>query len=240
MQEESTVERFERQRYIVVPKFFQGPLLAVAHRYALMKVQTGQVTREDKQVPGTPSLYGDTLMETLMELALPRVEQLTGRELFPTYAYFRVYKPGDVLLPHVDRPSCEISFTICLGYDVSNVGEPDYRWPIFVDNSRDYRYYPQDALKPAAPDEGTPVGLAPGDCVVYRGCEVRHWRHAFPGKYQAQAFIHYVDRKGPYAKYRFDTRPMLGASAATIRDNGPYEFFPDGDVQAPDGPRKER
>jgi len=223
----SPVALFEKNRYILVKNFIQGPVLNVAHRYALMKVQTGQVTREDKQVPGTPSLYGDTLMETIMELALPQVEQLTGKKLFPTYAYFRVYRKGDVLRPHVDRPSCEISFTICLGYDVSNVEDSDYQWPIFVDNSKDYRHFGDQALQLARPEEGTPVKLNPGDCVIYRGCEVRHWREAFMGNYQAQAFIHYVDQDGPYARYKFDTRPMLGASAATIKDNGPYEFFPD-------------
>lgn len=161
-----------------------------------------------------------------MELALPQVEQLTGKKLFPTYAYFRVYGKGDELRPHVDRPSCEISFTICLGYDVSNVAD-SYQWPIFVDNSKDYRHFGDEALRLAKPGEGTPALLSPGDCVIYRGCEVRHWRDTFQGNHQAQAFIHYVDQEGPYAKYKYDTRPMLGASAATIKDNGPYEFFPD-------------
>lgn len=222
-----SIEQFEKHRYIRVQNFLMNPLLNVFHRYALMKVQTGQVSRDDQQVPGTPSLYGDTLMETLMELALPQVEQLTGKKLFPTYAYFRVYGKGDVLRPHVDRPSCEISFTINLGYDVSNMTDgSDYQWPIYVDNSKDYRHFGEAALRLATPGEGTPVKLNPGDCVIYRGCEVRHWREAFPGNYHAQAFIHYVDQNGPYAKYKFDTRPMLGASAATIQDNGPYEFFP--------------
>ncbi len=222
----ATVEAFEEDRYVLVRNFLQGPLLNVAHRYALMKVQTGQVTREDKQVPGAPSVYGDTLMETIMELALPQVEQLTGKKLYPTYAYFRVYRNGDVLRPHIDRPSCEISFTISLGYDVSNVADPNYCWPIFLDNSKDYRNYGNEALRLASSGEGKPVNLNPGDCVIYRGCEVRHWRDAFQGNYQAQAFIHYVDQDGPYTKFRFDTRPMLGAGAETIQDNGPYDFFP--------------
>ena len=222
----SSVEQFEQQRYILIKKFLQGPVLNVAHRYALMKVQTGQVTREDEQVPGTPSLYGDTLMETLMELALPQVEQLTGKKLYPTYAYFRVYKQGDVLRPHIDRPSCEISFTICLGYD--NGSGDRQPWPIYVDNSRDYRHYPNDSLRLAQPGDGIPINLQPGDCMIYRGCEVRHWRNEFPGRYQAQAFIHYVEQGGPYSRYKFDTRPMLGASANSIEDRGPYEFFPDG------------
>ena len=222
-----SAEQFEKNRYIQVKKFIEPPLLSVAHRYVLMKAQNGQLGYSDKQVPGAPSLYADPLMESIMELVMPYVEQLTGRKLFPTYSYFRVYKQGDVLRPHVDRPSCEISFSICLGYDVSNVSDPGYQWPIRVDNSRDYRHFDKEARKEALPGEGTPLLQDPGDCVIYRGCEVRHWREAFAGNYQAQAFIHYVDQNGPYAKYKFDTRPMLGAAADKIRDAGPYDFFPD-------------
>lgn len=214
----SAAEMFEENRYILVKDFLRGAMLNVAHRYAIMKAQTGQVTLEDSQVPGTPSLYGDTLMETLMELALPQVEKMTGKNLFPTYAYFRVYKQGDVLQPHIDRPSCEISFTICLGYDISNLDDKNYRWPIYVDNSKDFRKFSDESGRPAAKGEGTPASLDPGDCVIYRGCEVKHWRNEFKGNHQAQAFIHYVDRDGPYAKYKFDTRPMLGMPADTIQD----------------------
>jgi hypothetical protein len=218
---------FELHRYILMRNFLPAELQKVMLRYALMKVQIGQVSREDKQVPGTPSLYGDTLMETLMELACPQVELLTGKRLFPTYSYFRVYRNGDELRPHIDRPSCEISFTICLGYDTSNIVDKNYQWPFYVNNSKDYRHFTNESLAPVTPGEGFPVLLGPGDCVIYRGCEVRHWREPFPGNYQAQAFIHYVDQDGPYAAYKFDTRPMLGAPASTIRDAGPYKFFPD-------------
>lgn len=223
----SPAEYFEKNRYIQVKNLVEGPLLQVAHRYVMMKFQNGQLLNSDGQVPGTPALYADPLMESIMDVILPYVEQLTGRKLFPTYSYFRIYKQGDVLRPHIDRPSCEISFSICLGYDVSNVPDPNYKWPIYVDNSRDYRYHEDDAKKPSAPGQGAPMLLGPGDCVIYRGCEVRHWREAFAGNYQAQAFVHYVDRDGPYAEYKYDTRPMLGASTDKIANRGPYPLLPD-------------
>ncbi len=223
----SAAELFEKNRYVQVKRFIEAPLLNVAHRYVLMRAQNGQVAYSDKQVPGAPSVYADPLMESIMDLVTPHVEHLTGHKLFPTYSYFRLYKQGDVLRPHIDRPSCEISFSICLGCDVSNVPEAGYLWPIQVDNSRDYRRFDKESRRPAMPGEGISVLLEPGDCVIYRGCEVRHWRDAFAGNYQAQAFIHYVDQNGPYSKYMFDTRPMLGATADKITDTGPYKFFPD-------------
>ena len=42
------------------------------------------------------------------------MEELTGIELWATYAFYRVYKQGDILKHHTDRPACEVSATICL------------------------------------------------------------------------------------------------------------------------------
>ena len=54
-------------------------------------------------------------MEALLETLLPRVEAESGMRLLPTYSYLRVYKRGDVLRRHTDRPACEMSVTLNLG-----------------------------------------------------------------------------------------------------------------------------
>jgi hypothetical protein len=51
--------------------------------------------------------------------------------------------------------------------------------------------------------------MKPGDMIIYRGCEVDHWREAFKGLNHAQMFMHYNDADGPY-KGRYDGRPILG------------------------------
>ena len=139
-------------------------------------------TWKDKQIPNTYAHYGDMVMETLMMKVLPVMQQETGLELLPTYSYARIYKHGDILRKHKDRPSCEISTTIHLGGD---------KWPIFI--------------------EGTEVLLDVGDMLVYSGCELEHWREPFEGNTCAQVFLHYNHVNGPFAKdNRFDKRPMLG------------------------------
>jgi len=139
-------------------------------------------TWKDKQIPNTYAHYGDMVMETLMMKVLPVMQQETGLELLPTYSYARIYKHGDILRKHKDRPSCEISTTIHLGGD---------KWPIFI--------------------EGTEVLLDVGDMLVYSGCELEHWREPFEGNTCAQVFLHYNHVNGPFAKEnRFDKRPMLG------------------------------
>ena len=114
-----------------------------------------------------------------------------------------LYKKGDELKRHKDRPSCEISTTIHLGGD---------RWPIFIDGTGANTVIDEykNIHKPDAP-KGTKVLLEVGDMLVYSGCELEHWREPLEGNTCAQVFLHYNHVNGPFAeKNRFDKRPMLG------------------------------
>jgi hypothetical protein len=160
-------------------------------------------TWTDQQIPNTFSCYGDFVMDTLLVKVLPKMQQETGLNLVPTYSYARVYKKGDTLHRHKDRPSCEISTTINLG------GEP---WPIFIDGTgaNNVINERQNLVKPGAPI-GTKVLLEVGDMLVYSGCELEHWREPFDGNICGQVFLHYNHVNGPFAeKNKFDGRQMLG------------------------------
>ena len=154
-------------------------------------------TFTDNQAPGDFSKYGDPIMDALLSISTEQMCTLTGKELIPTYSYHRLYTTGTELKRHKDRPSCEISTTLCLGYDASNVDAskyPDWDWPMFVkeDNGKEI-----------------PVHMKPGDMIIYRGCNVEHWREPYWGKNHAQVFMHYNDKNGPYAIAN-DGRPVLG------------------------------
>ena len=160
-------------------------------------------TWTDQQIPNTYSHYADHVMETLLVKVLPVMAQETGLELIPTYSYARLYKKGDILHRHKDRPSCEISTTIHLG---------GYHWPIFIDGTGADNVIneEQNLIKPDAP-AGTKVLLEVGDMLVYSGCELEHWREPLEGDVCGQVFLHYNHVNGPFAeKNRFDKRPMLG------------------------------
>ena len=160
-------------------------------------------TWADIQIPNTYSIYSDHVMETLMMKVIPKMEKETGLNLIPTYSYARLYKNGDILRRHKDRPSCEISTTIHLG------GDP---WPIFIDGTGADNVIDEykNIHKPNAP-EGTEVLLDVGDMLVYSGCELEHWREPFDGNICGQVFLHYNHVNGPFAdKNKFDGRPMLG------------------------------
>ena len=127
----------------------------------------------------------------------------TNLDLIPTYSYTRLYRTGNILNRHKDRPSCEISTTLNLGGD---------SWPIFIDPTgadnviKEY----EGIIKPGAP-KGIKVDLKPGDMLIYSGCELEHWREPFQGKLCGQVFLHYNHANGPFAKSNlYDKRPMLG------------------------------
>ena len=160
-------------------------------------------TWADKQVPNTYSHYADFVMETLLMKVLSKMQQETGLELIPTYSYARIYKKGDILKRHKDRPSCEISTTVHLGGD---------KWSIFIDSTGSDNVIDEykNIHKPNAP-KGTEVLLDVGDMLVYSGCELEHWREPLEGDNCAQVFLHYNHLNGKFAKSNmFDKRPMLG------------------------------
>ena len=160
-------------------------------------------TWSDQQVPNTYSHYADFVMETLLMKVLSKMKQETGLELVPTYSYARIYKKGDILKRHKDRPSCEISTTIHLGGN---------KWPIFIDGTGSDNVIDEykNIHKPNAP-KGTKVLLDVGDMLVYSGCELEHWREPLEGDNCAQVFLHYNHLNGKFAKSNiFDRRPMLG------------------------------
>lgn len=138
----------------------------------------------DGQCPNSFSIHGQITTEALLKTFQPVVETVTSKKLFPTYSFGRIYNQGDELESHTDRPSCEYSATIC----IDNNPLP---WEIFMQGER--------------------VILQPGDAVVYKGCEVIHWRETLTDNTEiTQVFLHYVDSNGPYSEYKYDKRKLLG------------------------------
>ena len=218
----SNPELFKEQKYLLLQNVIPKDICNIATKYALLK-QEVQFTPEDDgaQIPGTHSVYGDTLMETLMHFMHPHMETNTGLSLFPTYAYYRVYRPGDELLRHKDRESCEISTTVCLGFKyISN--ETNYNWGMYVDrkSDTDVNFMEGKTGYQSSNRPGKELQLNPGDIIVYRGCEIEHWRDKFEvqeGSYLVQAFLHYVDANGPNASFKYDKRPGLGYPTSSKR-----------------------
>ena len=195
---------FQNNKYTIIKKAISKEKADFIYRYFLLKRQVAKTLFDiqyispfteylgvwtDSQIPGTYSHYADIAMEVLLEELLPLMKKETNLNLIPTYSYARIYKKGDVLKRHKDRPSCEISTTLNFG------GDP---WPIYLD--------PTEKEGQA----GIKVELEPGDMLIYSGCILEHWREPFAGENCGQVFLHYniVDTQGE--KNKFDGRLHLG------------------------------
>ena len=205
-------EEFQQQKYTVLRQFISQEMVSFLFQYGQMRrrtamtmIKTGHTgyrpnidgTFMNKRVPGTYAVYSDPAMETLLEVTLPRLNDVLDMSLVPTYTYWRMYKTGDVLIKHKDRASCEVSATICVGYD--NGDKQSYCWPIYMDSSQ------------GVSGSKSACELNPGDLLVYRGCEVEHWREAFEGEIHMQVFMHLNDATSPIAPLnKYDCRPHLG------------------------------
>lgn len=177
---------FAEKKYVVLRACVKDPELSLLYRYACKRAENGTMFL-DGTAPGAMSSAGDVFMDALLMDLLPFAEDVSRAKLFPTYSYFRVYSRGDLLDKHTDRPSCEISLSLCLGYEAKRP------WPLMVEG----------------PAGASSVELAAGDALLYRGIECPHWREPMDGEHTAQVFLHYVDQNGPYAEWKYDKRPAL-------------------------------
>jgi hypothetical protein len=131
----------------------------------------------------------------------PRVAEIAGCELVPTYAYFRAYQQGDVCLVHSDRYACEhsLSLTMHLGDDVP--------WALSVEHRKIDKG--EVVVSDFGGHEYSSLPMSAGDAVMYRGVDHRHGRlEPNPNTWSAHLFMHWVDANGPYAEHAFD-RVML-------------------------------
>jgi predicted 2-oxoglutarate/Fe(II)-dependent dioxygenase YbiX len=154
----------------------------------LKKLIDAKATHKDDQCPSSEAIHGAAVFDKLLVDLLPHFEKASGKRLYPTYSYARLYKTGEKLKIHTDRESCEISATITLGFD----GEA---WPSYMGD--------------AGKENASKIEMGVGDAVLYRGMEKHHWRKKFKGNWQAQVFLHYVDADGPHKEWKFDKRPNL-------------------------------
>ena len=209
---------FKKNKYQVLRNAISKDLAAFCYKYLQISAEAdywmlnNSVTHagnllignfNDPQVPNSYAKYADRVMETLLVDTIKVMQKKTGLKLVPTYSYTRLYRTGNILNRHKDRPSCEISTTLTLG------GDP---WPILIDPTGSDNVIDEykNIHKPGAP-KGVEVNLKPGDMLIYSGCELEHWREPFQGKLCGQVFLHYNHADGRFAKTNlYDKRPMLG------------------------------
>ena len=163
-------------KHRLIKDFFNVHELMLLQKYCYNRLDQNKDFEIDPQ-SFSPAWYKDPLMTAILDLKLSTVEEESGLDLFPTYAYWRYYVFGATLKNHLDRPACEISVTACIKkYD---------NWPLIVGTEE--------------------IELEEGDAVIYPGCDQTHGRPGvYKGEGMAQVFLHYVDQNGPYKSHAYD------------------------------------
>lgn len=170
-------EQFERDGFIIIKRhFIEDQCRALVGRMFSL-YRDGQLVK-DKMCPLSDAVYGDPVFNEILRNCTVIIGDTVRRSLLPINSYARIYRPGEELKKHKDRPACEISATITLGYESNTI------WPIFFGEG-----------------SGVSAILDVGDMAVYKGHEISHWRERFQGKWHVQVFLHYVDKNGPHKDY---------------------------------------
>ena len=194
---------------IFIKEFLPQQILNLIYSYSVLKFSN---QRKFNIIEGQSSSliyeHGDYLMETLMDMSTPVVEQNVQKKLWPTYSYFRIYDKGSDLKIHTDRESCEYTVALCLGADPI-----DTPYEIFIgekDENSDYKYYDSEGnFNRYRIDYKFP--MVPNNAIIFKGMDKIHWREICTHDHFITVFLHYVDQEGEYKEYKYDKRKMLGA-----------------------------
>lgn len=167
-------------KFFIVRNFLKRDMCAQMSKMIWTYEQTGQHRQHDPACKLSSSFYG--LFNNVLYLAQHKVEEQVGEPLLPSYNYCRFYKKNEILEKHIDRPSCEISFTVTLDYEQSP-------WPFYVESN----------------GKQIPIILDKGDVCIYYGHEIVHWRNQMHHQnWQTQAFFHYVKKNGNFLNHAYD------------------------------------
>lgn len=188
---------FIENDYVVVEDFIDQESISTISKYLQNSIYRGIIKNNKGEEEGAISeysFYADPLIEVVLANSTESVGEIVGEDLIPTYSFTRIYTNQDELKKHTDRPSCEYSVTV----NVNTVGE---KWPIWLKNSK---------------GKEIKFTLSPGQALVYKGCDVEHWREKMSlvnCEINVQFMLHYVAANGNFSSYKWDNRDRLGLPA---------------------------
>lgn len=176
-------QELEQNNFLLVPNFISQERAQVLSQEFFILERDNKCTK-DNQAPNSPAIYN---FKPFLELLCEKTNEVTSlieEQVLPTYTYARIYKNGEVLARHRDRPACEISLTVNIGGDAP--------WGISIQKPSSEEVY---------------LNLNRGDAMLYLGYTADHWRDTpFSGQNYSQVFLHYVRSNGPNAWAYFDKK----------------------------------
>jgi hypothetical protein len=177
-------ELLEKNKYIYVKEMVSADQCMFL-REAIEEIVSKRQFGYDDQCTQSPAIGFKPGIESAFPFLQQKLNDMLQMELIPTYAYARHYSHNETMVIHTDRPECEYSFTMTV--DHPRTKPP---WEICFGDK----------------DDPIRMSIERGDAVVYKGCEIPHWREANPNPWQIQIFYHFVDADGPLKERAYDGR----------------------------------
>lgn len=141
-----------------------------------------------------------------------------------TYSYTRKYQRGAYLKAHTDRPSCEVSTTMCLDYKTDD----NTPWKIWANGKQNWilrKQFQEDIWNEVQniphsqrkKNGSVSFALEPGDVLVYQGPNICHWRDYLLGEHSYHMFLHFYNANGEIremenANYEIEQNEFVGAN----------------------------
>lgn len=185
---------FEEKKYAVLPELLPPAQMNALRTYFREYVRNGFMPFGDLQVNRRYYQHDEPLAVFFHQHLTKVMSLVAGKEVQPSYVYAASYKEDAKLKPHVDREQCEYSFSFQVDYlpEQENHLSP---WGLFVRKLADGEATTSEEF-PAenqASDTNRAVYLKSGDALIYKGCELIHYRYALPPGHQSTSlFFHYV------------------------------------------------
>lgn len=189
--------KYQSDKYAVLQKILPAEQMRAMRRFYREYVAQGFMPFEDSQSRRFYQ-HNEPLARYFHCQLAPLMSLVIGEEVIPSYVYAASYINEADLKPHTDRAQCEFS----ISFQVDYLPEPENHrspWGLFVkppDFPTDGAFIHRTREFPAnseAEDENTAVYLASGEGLVYKGCELVHYRYPLTAGHQSTSlFFHYV------------------------------------------------
>jgi hypothetical protein len=171
---ESARRQYERA-YAPVAGLLHPYHIGALRRYFRRKIRTGAFPLGDGQSPLRHAAHNEPVARFFHHQLAHVMSRIAGEPAKPSYVYFASYQGGAELERHTDREQCEFSITYCLDFTPEPVAATE--WPILLDT----------------PAGRVTVYQAIGDALLYRGCQVPHYRRRLrEGATSSSFFFHFV------------------------------------------------
>jgi hypothetical protein len=170
---------FRREHYVLLESILPAEQCAAVGEYFRRLQNAGFMLLDDGQVERRYGVYRDPLTVYLHRQLAFAISRATGEKVIPSYVYAANYIEDAVLKPHTDRPQCEFTMSMQIAYAPALKPREKSPWALCLDDLRENRVESY---------------LACGDGLIYKGCELVHYRDALPKNHQSTSiFFHYVN-----------------------------------------------